>query len=93
MFYQRLKEMNSYLKVLIKLLILLVVVLISVTILIFSKVLNFNLEGIIKTQSTQSQERNNKEPSTDEIKKINDSINQREDRIKALKEVGKKLGG
>ena len=29
----------------------------------------------------------------DEIKKINDSMEQRENRIKSLKEVGKNLGG
>ncbi len=31
--------------------------------------------------------------SDEKIKKVNDSINQRDDRIKMLKEVGKKLGG
>ena len=46
--------------------------------------------------NNSEQNKNIKKENTideDRAKKINDSFEQREDRIKALKEVGKKLGG
>ena len=86
--------MNSDIKILIKLLFLLVFVIIIIAVLFFVKVTNFSFadlskEGIFQNQNNKS----SKELSDEDVKKIEDSINQREERIKALKEVGKKLGG
>jgi hypothetical protein len=75
-----------------KLLILLIIVIIVVSILFFAKITNFSLDDILG-EPVQNTKKSSKELSEDEVEKVNDSINQREERIKALKEVGKKLGG
>lgn len=84
--------MNSYLNILVKLIIVLVIVIIIIFGLVFAKVMNFDFNSFSKDEQTQ-EIKQNKEVTEDRVKKINDSINQREERIKALKEVGKKLGG
>ena len=76
----------------IKLLIFIVVLLLVMVGLFIMKATNFDFESINKKEPIE----NNKkieDTSTDRVKKINDSINQREERIKSLKEVGKQLGG
>ena len=76
----------------IKLLIFIVVLLLLMVGLFIMKATNFDFESINKKDPVE----NNKkieDTSTDRVKKINDSINQREERIKSLKEVGKQLGG
>lgn len=86
--------MNSDIKILIKLLVLLIFVIIIIAGLFFAKVTNFSFTDLNKDEPSQTQNnKSSKELSNDEIKKIEDSINQREDRIKALKDIGKKLGG
>lgn len=85
--------MNSYLNLLIKLLILLIVILIVIAGLFFAKITNFSLGDFKKDEPIQNTKKSTKELSDDEIKKINDSMEQRENRIKSLKEVGKNLGG
>lgn len=84
--------MNSYLNILIKLMILLVIVIIIVFVLIFAKVTNFDFNSFFKDEQTPNVKQST-EIQEDKMKKINDSLDQREERIKALKEVGKKLGG
>ena len=85
--------MNSYFNILIKLLILLILILIGIAGLFFAKVTNFSLEDIKKDEPIQKSTKTTKELSEEEMKKINDSHEKREDRIKSLKEVGKNLGG
>ncbi len=72
---------------LLKALILLVVMVIGVVIYFMIKMINPNID-YFKNENTP---KNTKEEFSE--KEINDSINKREERIKALKEVGKKLGG
>ncbi len=83
--------MNYYISILIKLLILLVFVIIVIAVFFFGKITGFNYSDLNKEEIKNNE--SPKELSHDESKKIEDSRNQREDRIKALKEVGKKLGG
>ncbi len=83
--------MNYYIGILIKLLILLVFVIMVIAIFFFGKITGFNFSDLNKEETKSSE--STKELSHEESKKIEDSRNQREDRIKALKEVGKKLGG
>lgn len=76
----------------IKLLIFIVVLLLLTVALFIAKVTNFD----IGTENKKDPVENHKkieDTSTDRIKKVNDSINQREERIKSLKEIGKQLGG
>lgn len=84
--------MNSQFSLLIKLLIVLVIVLIAVVVLFVAKATNFSFKDK-NDEPIQSSKKSTKELSDEEIKKINDSMEQRENRIKSLKEVGKKLGG
>jgi len=84
---------NSYFNILIKLLILLILILIGIAGLFFAKVTNFSLEDLKKDEPVQNTKKSTRELSDEEIKKINDSMEQRENRIKSLKEVGKNLGG
>ena len=72
---------------LLKILIFLVLIVISVVLFFIVKLLNPNLD-FFKEESTTKK---NVEEFSD--KEISDSIDKREERIKALKEVGKKLGG
>lgn len=76
----------------IKLLIFIVILLLVMVGLFIMKATNLDFESINKKDPIE----NNKkieDTSTDRVKKINDSLNQREERIKSLKEVGKQLGG
>lgn len=82
--------MNIYFNILIKLMIFLVFLLLIIFGLYFTNILNFDFNSFFKEDTPQSIKN---ESSEERINKINDSINQREERIKALKEVGKKLGG
>lgn len=82
--------MNIYFNILIKLMIFLVFLLLIIFGLYFANILNFDFNSFFKEDTPQSIKN---ESSEERINKINDSINQREERIKALKEVGKKLGG
>ena len=78
----------------IKLLILIIILLLLLVGLFFAKAVNLDFEGLKNDEPIQNTRKAHEEDiSEDKAKKINDSINQREDRIKALKEVGKKLGG
>ena len=81
-FFKGLIVMNSSLNIVIKLIILIIILLIGIIALFFIKIIDFD-----------NLKKDTKSPSEDKMKKINDSLNQREERIKALKEVGKKLGG
>ena len=84
--------MNSSLNMLIKLLIFIIILLIGFVALFFAKVVDF--DNLKKEEPQENVKKSvSEDPSEDKIKKINDSLNQREERIKALKEVGKKLGG
>lgn len=83
--------MNYYIGILIKLLILLVFVIVVIAILFFAKITNFSFSDFNKEETKV--DKSSKEISHEESKKIEDSLNQREERIKSLKEVGKKLGG
>ena len=82
--------MNTYFNILIKLMIFLVFLLLIIFGLYFVNILNFDFNSFFKEDTPKSIKN---ESSEERINKINDSINQREERIKALKEVGKKLGG
>ncbi len=82
--------MNTYFNILIKLMIFLVFLLLIIFGLYFANVLNLNFSSFFKNETPNTIKN---ESSEEKINKINDSINQREERIKALKEVGKKLGG
>lgn len=84
--------MNSNFSLLIKLLMVLVVALIAIVVLFVAKATNFSFKDK-NAEPVQSSKKSSKELSDEEIKKINDSAEQRENRIKSLKEVGKKLGG
>jgi hypothetical protein len=83
--------MNSSLNTLIKLIILIIILLIGLVALFFVKIIDF--DNLKKDEHIESIQKDAENPSEDRIKKINDSLNQREERIKALKEVGKQLGG
>ena len=72
---------------LLKILIFLVLIIISVVLFFMIKLLNPNFN--FSEEETTSKKK--VEDFSD--KQINDSIDKREERIKALKEVGKKLGG
>ncbi len=72
---------------LLKILIFLVLIIISVVLFFIVKLLNPNFD-LFKEESIPKK---NVEEFSD--KEISDSIEKREERIKALKEVGKKLGG
>lgn len=74
---------------LIKFLLTLIIFIIIGTGLFFAKVFYFDDKNEEQTKSIK------KENNLDEerVKKINDSMEQRDERIKALKEVGKRLGG
>jgi predicted Holliday junction resolvase-like endonuclease len=72
---------------LIKALIFVVVFMIGIVIYFIIKLINPNLDSF----KSKNIPKNNKEEFSE--KEINDSIDKREERIKALKEVGKKLGG
>lgn len=85
--------MNSNFNLLIKLLMVLVIVLIVVVVLFVAKVTNFSFDNLNKDEPVKPIKKTSKELSDDEVKKINDSMEQRENRIKSLKEVGKNLGG
>ena len=87
--------MNSSFNLLIKLLMVLVIVLIAVVVLFVAKATNIDFDDLKKDEPVQTQniKKSTKELSDEEIKKINDSLEQRENRIKSLKEVGKNLGG
>lgn len=85
--------MNTYFNILVKLMILLVFLLLAIFGLYFANVLNFSFDNFRDEENPKSIKRDSNENSAEKINKINDSINQREDRIKALKEIGKKLGG
>lgn len=76
----------------IKLLILIVILLLVTVVLFFAKVTNYDFESDDKKETIETHKKNENVPE-DRIKKINDSINQREERIKSLKEIGKQLGG
>lgn len=82
--------MNTYFNILIKLMIFLVFLLLIIFGLYFANILDLN--SFMKSEP-KTVKNNPSESSEEKINKINDSINQREERIKALKEVGKKLGG
>ena len=58
----------------------------------FAKITNYDFESSNKKDVVENHKKI-EDSSDDRIKKINDSINQREERIKSLKEVGKQLGG
>ncbi len=78
----------------IKLLIIIIILLLLLVGLFFAKAVNLDFEGIKNDEPIQNIRKAPEEDiSEDKAKKINDSVNQREERIKALKEVGKKLGG
>lgn len=78
----------------IKLLIFIIILLLLLVGLFFVKAVNFDFEGMKNDEPIQHTRKSVEEDvSEDKAKKINDSVNQREERIKALKEVGKKLGG
>lgn len=76
----------------IKLLIFIVVLLLIMVVLFIAKVTNFDLGMDDKKDTIENRKKSN-DVSDDRVKKVNDSINQREDRIKSLKEIGKQLGG
>lgn len=81
--------MNTYFNILIKLMIFLIILLLTIFGLYFVNLPDSELNNFFKEEPTNVK----KETPKPSIDKINDSINQREDRIKALKEIGKKLGG
>ena len=83
--------MNSSLSTIIKLIILIIILLIGLIALFFIKIIDF--DNLKKDDNIENIKKDTKSPAEDKIKKINDSLNQREERINALKEVGKKLGG
>lgn len=76
----------------IKLLIFIVVLLLLTVVLFIVKVTNFDLATETKKDPVENHKKI-EDNSNDRIKKVNDSINQREERIKSLKEIGKQLGG
>ncbi len=90
-FFKGLMIMNSSLNTLIKLIILIIILLIGLVALFFVKIIDF--DNLKKDEHIENIQKDTENPSEDRIKKINDSLNQREERIKALKEVGKQLGG
>ena len=90
-FFKGLIVMNSSLNIVIKLIILIIILLIGIIVLFFIKIIDF--DNLKKDDHVENIKKDTKSPSEDKMKKINDSLNQREERIKALKEVGKKLGG
>lgn len=75
---------------LIKFLVGLIIFIIIGTGLFFAKV--FYLDDSKNEEQTKSIKKENN-LDEEKVKKINDSMEQRDERIKALKEVGKKLGG
>ncbi len=77
----------------IKLLIIIIILLLLLVGLFFAKAVNLDFEGKNDEPIQNTRKLSEDDVSEDKAKKINDSINQREERIKALKEVGKKLGG
>ena len=72
---------------LLKILIFLVLIIISVVLFFMIKLLNPNFNF------SEEEATSKKKVEDFSDKQINDSIDKREERIKALKEVGKKLGG
>ena len=76
----------------IKLLIFIIVLLLLAIGLFIAKVTNFDL-GIDDKKDVTENHKRIEDTSSDRVKKVNDSINQREERIKSLKEIGKQLGG
>jgi hypothetical protein len=85
--------MNNYFNILIKLLIVLVSLILILMVLFFANIINFNFDNFKNDDSLKNYKKSSEELTDEKIKKINDSLNKREERIKALKEVGKKLGG
>ena len=86
--------MNTYFNILIKLMIFLVLLLLVTFGLYFANVTNLSFDDLKNEDtSTNVNKDSNEPPSREQINKINDSLEQRGERIKALKEVGKKLGG
>lgn len=85
--------MNTYFNILIKLMIFLVLLLLTIFGLYFANVTNFSFDYFTKEETPKNVKKDYSESSEEKMDKINDSLNQREERIKALKEVGKKLGG
>lgn len=83
--------MNNYLNLLIKLLIFLVLLVLIMMTLFFAKFIDFDI--FKKDEIVNNPSKTQPELSKERVKKINDSLEQRDDRIKALKEIGKKLGG
>ena len=81
--------MNTYFNILIKLMIFLVFLLLIIFGLYFANIMNFDISSFLKEETPKSI----KKDSNKSLDEINDSINQRGERIKALKDVGKKLGG
>lgn len=81
--------MNTYFNILIKLMIFLVFLLLIIFGLYFANIMNFDINSFLKEETPKSI----KKDSNKSLDEINDSINQRGERIKALKDVGKKLGG
>lgn len=61
--------------------------------LFFANIINFNFDDFKNDNSLKNYKKSSEELSDEKIKKINDSLEKREERIKALKEIGKKLGG
>jgi 5-bromo-4-chloroindolyl phosphate hydrolysis protein len=85
--------MNSYFNILIKLLIFLIISILILMALFFANIINLNLDDFKNDDSFKNYKKSSEELTDEKIKKINDSLDKREERIKALKEVGKKLGG
>jgi hypothetical protein len=85
--------MNNYFNILIKLLIVLVSLVLILMALFFANIINFNFDDFKNDDSLKNYKKSSEELTDEKIKKINDSLDKREERIKALKEVGKKLGG
>jgi 5-bromo-4-chloroindolyl phosphate hydrolysis protein len=85
--------MNSYFNILIKLLIFLIILILILMALFFANIINLNLDDFKNDDSFKNYKKSSEELTDEKIKKINDSLDKREERIKALKEVGKKLGG
>lgn len=61
--------------------------------LFFANIINFNFDDFKNDNSLKNYKKSSEELSDEKIKKINDSLEKREERKKALKEIGKKLGG
>jgi serine protease inhibitor len=61
--------------------------------LFFANIINFNFDYFKNDNSISNYNKSAEEHTDEKIKKINDSLEKRDERIKALKEIGKKLGG